>query len=74
MKEKVLKVLQSVNQLITDGANLFDEGILDSYGVMNIVMGLEDAFGIKIDLMDLDTKNFETVDAIVELVEKRSNN
>ena len=74
MKEKVLKVLQEVNQLITDGVNLYDEGMIDSYGIMSIVIALEDSFGIKIDLDDLETKNFETVDAITALVEKKSNN
>ena len=74
MKEKVLKVLQEVNRLITDGVNLYDEGMIDSYGIMSIVIALEDSFGIKIDLEDLETKNFETVDAIAALVEKKSNN
>lgn len=70
MKEKVLKVLQSVNEFITDGVNLIDEGIIDSFIVVNIVMELEEAFGIKINADDVEAKNFETVDAIVALVEK----
>ena len=74
MKEKVLKILQSVNDSITDGVNLIAEGIVDSFEVVNIVMELEEAFDIEIDAVDVVSKNFETVDAIVELVEKSSKN
>ena len=73
MKEKVLKVLQSVNESITDGANLIDEGIIDSFEVVNIVMELEEAFDIEIDAEDVVAENFETVDAIVALVGKYVN-
>ena len=73
MKEKVLKVLQSVNESITDGANLINEGIVDSFEVVNIVMELEEAFDIEIDAEDVVTENFETVDAIVAMVEKYIN-
>ena len=73
MKEKVLKVLQSVNESITDGANLINERIVDSFEVVNIVMELEEAFDIEIDAEDVVTENFETVDAIVAMVEKYIN-
>ena len=73
MKEKVLKVLQSVNESIIDGANLIDEGILDSFEVVNIVMELEEAFDIEINAEDVLSENFRTVDAIVALVGKYVN-
>ena len=73
MKEKVLKVLQSVNESITDGANLINEGIVDSFEVVNIVMELEEAFDIEIDAEDVIAENFETVDSITALVEKYVN-
>ena len=73
MKEKVLKVLQSVNESIIDGANLIDEGLVDSFEVVNIVMELEEAFDIEIDAEDVIAENFETVDNITALVEKYVN-
>ena len=70
MKEKVLKVLQSVNEAIADGENLITSGIVDSFEVVNIVMELEEAFEIEIDAEDVVAKNFETVDRITAMVEK----
>ena len=73
MKEKVLKILQDVNESIVDGANLIDEGIVDSFEVVNIVMELEEAFDIEIDAEDVVAENFETVDSITAMVEKYIN-
>lgn len=70
MKEKVLEVLQSVNESIVDGTNLIENNIIDSFEVVNVVMELEDAFDIKIDAEDVVSENFETVDAITNLVKK----
>ena len=70
MKEKVLKVLQSVNEAIADGENLITGGIVDSFEVVNIVMELEEAFEIEIDTEDVVAENFETVDRITAMVEK----
>lgn len=74
MKEKVLSILQGVNESITDGANLISEGIIDSFEVVNIVMELEEAFDIEIDAEDVVAENFETVDSITIMVEKYVNN
>ena len=68
MKEKVLEVLRSVNKSILDGTNLIEDNIIDSFEVVNVVMELEDAFDIEIDAEDVVSENFETVDAITNLV------
>lgn len=73
MKEKVLKVLQSANESITDGVNLISNGTIDSFEVVNIVMELEEAFDIEIDAEDVVAENFETVDRITAMVEKYVN-
>lgn len=73
MKEKVLKILQGVNESITDGINLIDNGIVDSFDVITIVTEIEEAFNIEIDPEDVVTENFETVDRIVAMAEKYLN-
>ena len=73
MKEKVLKILRSVNESIIDGANLIDDGIVDSFEVVNIVVELEEAFDIEIEAEDVVAENFETVDSITAMVEKYVN-
>lgn len=73
MKEKVLQILQGVNAAITDGANLISAGIIDSFDVMTIVMELEEAFKIEMDVEDFVPENFESVDRITAVVEKYLN-
>ena len=70
MKERVLEILKSVNPNITDGVNLIDSGVVDSFEVVNIVMELEEAFCIEIDAEDVVAENFKTVDTITALLEK----
>ena len=43
---------------------LIESGILDSLSVLNLVVFLEDKFGIKIAPEDIVQENFETVGAI----------
>ena len=52
-----------------EGTNLISGGILDSLDIMNLIMALEDEFDIEIDPEDVLSKNFESVDAMVALVE-----
>lgn len=53
-----------------------DVSLLDVYGVdsvclLELVVGLEDQFGIVIEDGDFDVKNFETVDSIAAFVQER---
>ncbi len=42
-------------------ANLFDGGMLDSFGWINLLDELDEAFGIELDLDELDQKNIVSV-------------
>ena len=70
MKEKVLEILAAIDSDMKDGINLIDEGLLDSFQIANVVMELEEALDIQIAVGEVVAENFETVDAIVALVEK----
>ena len=70
MKEKVLNVLKGINPAIKEGVNLLDEGIIDSFEVVNIVMELEETFEVEIDAEEVIAENFATVDAIIALMER----
>ncbi len=71
MKEKIMKVLESFNEEIVEDTarNLFDAEILDSFGIVELVVELEDAFNIVIDVDLVTPENFGTADSIVKLVE-----
>lgn len=72
MEEKILKVLEKVNEDIVsyDGDNLFDSGILDSFQVIDIVSELEDSFDIEINVEYVTEENFKTKETIIELMKK----
>lgn len=71
MKEQVLKILKAVHQDVDFEKEkaLIDDGILDSFDIISIVSDLNDAFGIDITADELEPENFNTLDAIVKLVQ-----
>jgi len=58
------------------GTNLIRQGLIDSMGVMKLIVFLEKRFGIEIELEEVTAENFETLSRISELIartkEKRS--
>lgn len=73
MKEQVGRILVQVKKEVEShlgDTNLMSEGILDSLDIMNLIMTLESEFDIEIDPEDVLSENFESVEAIVALVEK----
>lgn len=73
MKERVSKILVQVKKEMEPHlgeSNLISEGILDSLDIMNLIMELENGFDIEIDPEDVLSENFESVEAIIVLVEK----
>ncbi len=52
---------------------LIDGGILDSFDIITIVGELNEAFGIEINVADLLPENFNSMDAMWELIQKLRN-
>lgn len=62
--EKIRAILQPFarNPIPDDAdASLFELGVLDSFGLMDAVAGLEEAFGVKVPDADLTPRRFETL-------------
>lgn len=72
MEEKVLEILEEYCEEALDyeGENMMEEGVIDSFTVINIVSELEDVFDIEIDAKYVVAENFRNKDAIVELVRR----
>ena len=70
MREKVMKLLTGALPGIDFGSSsrLVDDGILDSMAVTVIIAELAMEFGIDIPFEELESRNFNSVDAIVSLV------
>ena len=72
MREQILEILGGIRPDV-DFVNeklLIDDSILDSFDIISIVGEFNDAFDIEIDVEDLEPVNFNTVEAMQELIEK----
>ena len=72
MKERILKILSGLRPEFdfTMDVNFIEEGILDSFDVINLVTALDSEFGISIDGTDVLPENFSSVNSIVMLLKK----
>ena len=52
-----------------DGDSLVDAGILDSFGLADLVAMVEEQYGVKVPEADISMQTFETVDLIAKYVE-----
>lgn len=51
-----------------DGDSLFISGLLDSFSMMNLVMYIEEAFGLDFSNLEFDVSLIDSVNAIESLV------
>jgi acyl carrier protein len=70
MKEKIRQHLsqQLPEHKITDDFKLFTSGVLDSFGVLEIIAFLEDTFGVVIDTSRHELIQFDTINDMEKLV------
>ena len=73
--EKILSILQDIRPDVDfeSEKKLIDDHILDSFDIISIVGEFNDAFDIDIDVADLEPENFNTIEAMQELIEKLQN-
>jgi acyl carrier protein len=72
MKVKIIKILTDLRPEFdfNQNVNFIEEGMLDSFDVVNIVSDLDSTFGISIDGVDILPENFSSVEAIESLLKK----
>ena len=72
MKERVLKILNDLRPEFdfSQAVNFVEEGMLDSFDVINLVTTLDEEFGISIDGTDVLPENFSSIYAIERLLKK----
>lgn len=69
MEEKVKEILKSINDEILEyKEGLLDDGIIDSFTVIEIVEELEHYFDIRISPDAIVADNFNSLSAIIRLV------
>ena len=69
-EERVLEFFKSKGHNIDTNTDLFKGGYVNSLFALEVVMYLEKEFKIKMKNKDITEKNFKTVAAIAQTVEK----
>lgn len=58
---------------LADDASLLEKGIIDSTGILEIILFLETSFGITVQDSELLPENFDSVNNIVRFIQRRAN-
>lgn len=73
--DKLLELLKGIRPDVdfVNATKLIDDGVLDSFDIISIVNELNEAYDIEIDVEDLEPDNFNTVAAMLQLIETLQN-
>ena len=76
MREKILEMLADVcdDDVVKEDLtiDLFEEGLLDSLGVAQLLMETEDNLGVVIALTEIERDDINTPEKIIALIEKKA--
>ena len=72
MKEKIISILSELRPEFdfNESLNFIEEGMLDSFDIINLVTALDSEFSISIDGMDVLPDNFSSVERIEAMLKK----
>lgn len=75
MDDRILEVLEKVcgdDDVKTDrDINLFESGLLDSLGLIELLIELDKKLNIKIEPTEIDRSDIETPGKLIEFISKR---
>lgn len=72
MKDQLMEILEELRPEV-DFANetaLITDGILDSFDIVSLVAQINSEFDVTIGVDELEPENFDSVDAMLELIKK----
>lgn len=72
MRNKIISILSEIRSEFdfSQNVNFIEQGMLDSFDVVALVMTLDEEFGISIEGLDIIPENFSSVDSILRLLVK----
>ena len=69
MKEKIIEIIEDITgEVVEEDTDLIEEGILDPFDIVSLLLELEEAFDVKIDVAELLPENFKSVNTIENLI------
>ena len=72
MREQIIEILTEICPGVDfeQETSLIDDGLIDSLDIVAVVTDLMDTFGVQLGVDDLTPENFNSVDAICQLIER----
>lgn len=69
--EKLMQILRDIRPDVDfeNEKSLIDDGFLDSFDVVSIISEIDDNFDVQIRISELDPDNFNSVEAIWNLIQ-----
>ncbi len=71
MQEQIVNILKEIKPTkdLSNETAIVEDGFLDSFELMSLIAGLQDAFDVEIDVMDIVPENFNSVAAMAAMIE-----
>lgn len=58
---------------LSDDASFLDEGVVDSTGTLELVMFVEDTFGVEVGDHEIEPENFDSVNKLAAYIQRKQN-
>ncbi len=76
LREKVLEILEEIcdDSVVKEETeiDLFENGLLDSVAIVELLVAIEEAFGLVLSPTELTREDIKTPERVVELIRSRS--
>ncbi len=70
--EKLIDIVKGIRPDIDiNSKTLVDDDMLDSFDIVTLVSEIIDAFGVEISVEDIVPENFNSLEAMMNLIEKK---
>lgn len=66
------KILKQPGRSIAADAALISSGLVDSFGLMDLALFVEDTYGVRIEDTELNAQTFDSLSQLASLIQSRS--
>ena len=72
VRDFIVRTFMKSRGTLSDDQSLFENNIVDSFGLLEIISFVEKKYGVRIGPADAALRNFDSVNAIVRFIRSRS--
>lgn len=68
------EILKDPSRQISEDQPLISSGLIDSFGLVDLALFIEDSFGVRIDDVELTASVFDTTQELTQLISQKLGN